>query len=69
MGICPAGIVDAFSVECWQLFNAIKDGQGWPWQDGFYGQPHVFYQASKVLSGELAIIAKEEERKNGSREV
>lgn len=65
MGACPAGLFDAFTRECWELFNAIKDGQGWPWRGGFYGQPHVFHEASRVLSNELAVIAKEDQRRNG----
>lgn len=68
MGICPAGLIDPFTREVWELFNAIKDGQGWPWPGGFYGQPHVFYVASKVLSRELAAIAKEDQRRSGGKQ-
>jgi len=67
MGACPAGLIDPFTRECWELFNAIKDGQAWPWPGGLYGQPHVFHIASRVLSNELAIIAKEDQRRSSGK--
>jgi hypothetical protein len=69
MGVCPVGLIDAFSWEAWTLFNAIRDGAPWPWPGGYYGQPAPFARAAKLFESELLLIRKEQEANGGTGKV
>ena len=67
MGVCPAPLFDAFTLEAYRLHQAISGGAPWPWSGTFYDQPAVFARAQEIIMKEQAMIRKEDERAQRGR--